>query len=138
MSEELKVKIPDGYRWVKPGEDRNGQVWKTQQCGYWRNTIMPNCCSDYHIITPIEPPKPEMVDVEINTSTGQAVFSDPNINNSKAWMVSCAPCIVGPEWAFYGFVWENHQKTRRYYFTHDDREVKYAKAVRFRRVGGAK
>lgn len=138
MNEEMKVKIPDGYRWVKPGEDRNGRIWKTQQGGYWCDTIMPNCCSEYHIITPIETPKPEMVDVEIVKCHGQLVFTDPN--RDAKFMAYLAPCIVGPDWAFAGFVWEgDNQERTNYYTKHNDLMPPiYAKAVRFRRVGGAK
>ena len=87
MSNELKVEIPAGYRWVKAGEDRNGRIWKTQQGGYWCHTIMPNCCSNYHIITPIEPPKPEAVDVGIKTSHGMVVGQQMTVDDAVRMFV---------------------------------------------------
>lgn len=134
MSEELKVKIPDGYRWVEAGEDRNGRIWKTQQGGYWCNTIMPICCSNYHIITPIEPQKPEAVDVEVIKTDSALGVKNPN--DGCLYLLHNFPSIVGPDWAFAGFVWDGppNDQAQRHYYKIKATGVVYAKAVRFRRV----
>lgn len=194
MSEELKVQIPDGYRWVEMNEERTGK-WLYQCAGVWRESQDQHSNSDWYYITPILPPKPpqdwldkhgveltgecrvvnhsetgsvifafadgeayricenswistpawilrkkappETVDVEIKTdNSGWLKATNPN--NDCPYNFASMPCIVGPEWAFAGFVWgEGGPEIQHYYLVDGDR-VKYAKSVRFRRVGGAK
>lgn len=95
----------------------------------------------YWILRKKEPPKPETVDVALETSYGMLRFHNPNERDgAMAWLASCAPCIVGPDWAFVGFVWDGppNDQAQRHYYKIKATGVVYAKAVRFRRVGGAK
>lgn len=135
MSAELKVKIPDGYRWVKMNEERTGK-WLYQCAGVWRESQDQYSYSDWYYITPIEPPKPDTVDVEITESGGRLWFVNPQYG--ELLPVYAATSIVGFEWAFAGFVWESGSVNLQYVDVVDDKII-YAKAVRFRRVqGGAK
>ena len=197
MSDELKVQIPEGYRWVKMNEKRTGK-WLYQCAGAWMESQDQYSYSDWYYITPIEPPKPtenwlddrgfeltgdcrapsvgdiyadnllgamvpvscdsktsdtkprwilrkkappkpEAVDVEIKTSKYDGWLEATNPNNDNPYTLASMPCIVGPDWAFAGFVWGDDGPSIQHYYLVEEHRVKYAKAVRFRRVqGGAK
>lgn len=196
---ELKVEIPDGYRWVKPCENRNGAEWRYIESGKWvmaRVGVL-SCYSENVFITPIlppkppqdwldkhgveltgecrvvnksetgsvifaaltdygayilwenawvskpawilrkkAPPKPETVDVEIKTSKYDGWLEATNPNNDSTYTLASMPCIVGPDWAFAGFVWDDLPFSVDHYFRVIDGKTDYAKAVRFRRVQG--
>ena len=141
MSDELKVQIPSGYRWVNVGETRSSEIWLSADHGRWKPVpiIFGHMEHEFTYITPILPEKPEAVAVALETSDGMLRFHNPNEHDgAMPWLASCAPCIVGPEWAFAGFVWESGSVNLQYVDVVDGKII-YAKAVRFLRVqGGAK
>ena len=59
MSDELKVQIPAGYRWVNVGETRSSEIWLSADHGRWKPVpiIFGHMEHEFTYITPIEPPK---------------------------------------------------------------------------------
>ena len=137
MSDELKIQIPDGYRWVKAGEVVS-ELYEQAE-GRWVRSARGSTQINWHYITPIESPKPEFEDAGIGTSGGYLGFVNPN--DDRWCKLYEAPSINGVDWVFAGFVWEGDDRPRHDYYNKQDEDspVEYAKAVRFRRVqGGAK
>lgn len=130
MNEELKVQIPDGYRWVKAGEVVS-ELYEQAE-GRWVRSARGRTQINWHYITPIEPPKPETVDVKIVKTDSALVAKNPN--DGFDYLLHNFPCVVAPAWEFAGFVWDDDGPSTQHYYLVEEHRVKYAKAVRFRRV----
>lgn len=157
MRGKLQIQLPAGYRWVELNEVKNESDWLYADDGYWNVSGHDGnyCCKlDYYYITSCTTPavdtqyqgtKPDNEDKTTDTTTQDVLFVPVCGHNSMLYFINpntdliCglnyATTVVGPTWAFDGFVFEDGNVYGYFHhLSYDSDRVVYCKQISFRKV----